>query len=141
MAAAGEDDENADYYAERISNCCRMLCCPKLPPTPTGEPPPQLVLCANLLGYACEMSLLHRIKDDTSFFGRQRTFEILAAVVEKSKKETPAEHKAFVDALSKAKSLGKTDHGRFRIFIRILLNEGYYVPFIQNMNMCCELLV
>lgn len=131
---------DAAYYAERISNCCRMLCSPKLPPTPTGEPPPQLVLCANLLGYLCEMALIHKFKEDTSFFGRQKPFEIFSAVVDGSTKDTKEEREAFADAISKARGSGKTDQGRIRIFIRVLVNSGYYVSFIQSMNMRCELL-
>lgn len=131
---------DAAYYAEWISNCCRMLCSPKLPPTPTGEPPPQLVLCANLLGYLCETALLHKFKEDTSFFGRQKPFEIFVTVVDGSNKYTKEEREAFADAISKAKSSGKTDQGRVRIFTRVLINSGYYVSFIQSMNMKCELL-
>lgn len=135
-----QQTEDANYYAERISNCCRMLCCPKLPPTPTGEPPPQLILCANLLGYVCEMALLHKLKEDTSFFGRKSDFDVFASVVEGSNKETATERKAFTDALNKAKSLGKTEQGKIRIFVRNLINQGFYVAFIQSMNMRIELL-
>lgn len=126
---------DAEALADRICNCCRMLCCPVLPRTPSGEPPEELALCGDHLDYLLEQSLLHGAREERGgFFGRGKMFDVLSLFIESSPAVSLTEYKEYTELAALARELAKTSPGRVRLFVRMLFNRGFYVTFIRSMH-------